>query len=188
MERIRSGARGYVPLDVIHRENLDEMLRKQDLSDVFTLAEKDALSHAWEKLDPWPDVVAGLSALRTKGYLIAPCSNGSIALMSRLARHADFAWDAIVGAEVAQDYKPKAEVYLASARALGFAPGDVMMAAAHNNDLEAARDAGLQTGFFPRLSEHGPGQTTDLTAEQDWDIVAEDVIDLAERLPALSGL
>jgi 2-haloacid dehalogenase len=114
--------------------------------------------------------------------IIAPCSNGSIALMTRLARHAGLPWDCILGAEIARDYKPKPQVYLAAARALRLSPAEVMMVAAHNDDLFAARDAGLATAFVPRRDEHGPGQTTDLAPEAAWDIVADDFPDLARRL------
>ena len=102
--------------------------------------------------------------------------------MTRLARYAGLPWDCILGAEIARDYKPKPEVYLASARALRLDPDEVMMIAAHNGDLAAARDAGLRTAFVPRLTEYGPEQATDLEAEADWDIVAEDFRDLAEKL------
>jgi 2-haloacid dehalogenase len=181
MARVRDGARGYVPLEVLHLENLDRVLDRHGLADAFDTTARARLNLAWEQLDPWPDVPDGLAMVRAQ-RLVAPCSNGSIAMMVRLARHGGLVWDAIVGADIAQDYKPKHEVYRASARALGLAPSEVMMVAAHNDDLLAARDAGLATGFFPRPTEHGPDQTTDLTAEQDWDVVAQDLKDLASKL------
>lgn len=176
MERIRSGNRGYVPLETLHRENLDRVASAFDVS----VPDPDALNAAWEQLDPWPDVVPGLNVLR-KTALIAPCSNGSIAMMSRLGRFGSLPWDAILGADIAQDYKPRPEVYLASVRALGLDPAQVTMVAAHNDDLVAARAAGLRTAFVPRVTEHGPGQTSDLSPGADWDIVATDVLDLAEK-------
>lgn len=176
MERIRAGGRGYVPLDDLHLENLARVAAR------FGVAPSDpaALNRAWETLDPWPDVVPGLLALK-RGAIVAPCSNGSIALMTRLARYAELPWDCVLGAEIAQDYKPKSAVYLASAAALRLVPNDVMMVAAHNDDLRAARQAGLQTGFVPRPLEHGPGQTTDLEPSDDWDLVATDFNGLARR-------
>ncbi len=176
MPRVRDGARGYVPLDDLHLENL---YRVADRFGV-TLADPQALNTAWEKLDPWPDVVSGLARLREKA-IIAPCSNGSIALMTRLARYAGLPWDCILGAEIAQDYKPKPEVYLASCAALRLKPAQVMMVAAHNGDLHAAQSAGLKTGFVPRPQEFGPGQSVDLTPEGDWDLVAGDFRELAAR-------
>lgn len=180
MARVRDGQRGYVPLDVLHRENLDHVLDRLGLGEWLDGAERVALNHAWEKLDPWPDVVAGLDAARANA-LVAPCSNGSIALMARLARHGGLHWDAIAGAEVARAYKPDPAVYLSSCAALGLEPDKVMMVAAHNNDLVAARACGLQTGFIPRPTEHGPGQISDLMAEADWTVEAE-------SLPALVAL
>ena len=172
MERVRSGGRGYVPLDVIHAENL------AIVADRFGVAAPPSLAAAWERLDPWPDVLPGLAALRETA-LLAPCSNGSVGLMARLARHAGFRWDAILGADIARDYKPKPAVYLASAAALGLPPGGVTMVAAHNDDLAAARAAGLRTAFVPRRAEYGPDQATDLAPASDWDVVADDFEALA---------
>ena len=172
MERVRSGGRGYVPLDVIHAENLAVVAGR------FGVDAPPALAAAWERLDPWPDVLPGMARMRDRA-LLAPCSNGSMGLMARLARHAGFRWDAILGADIARDYKPKAEVYLASAAALGLRPTDVTMVAAHNDDLAAARAAGLRTAFVARPTEHGPDQATDLGPEADWDIVATDFEALA---------
>jgi 2-haloacid dehalogenase len=175
MARIRDGGRGYVPLDDLHRENL------QKVAGDLGVTAPDSLSHAWERLDPWPDVVPGLLALKTR-HIIAPCSNGSIALMTRLAKHAALPWDCILGADIAQDYKPKPGVYRASCAALRLPPEAVMMVAAHNDDLHAARAAGLQTAFVPRPTEHGERQTTDLVPDADWDVIAPDFPDLARQL------
>jgi len=181
MQAIRSGGRGYVPLDVLHRENLEATLAEFGLDDVLDEAGRTRLNRAWEKLPPWPDSVPGLAALKS-GFIIASCSNGSIALMTRLAKFGDLPWDAILGAEIAQDYKPQPAVYLASCAALGLEPAEVAMVAAHNEDLVAARATGLRTAFLPRPQEHGPGQTTDLEPSSDWDVVAADLLDLSRRL------
>jgi 2-haloacid dehalogenase len=180
MARIRDGGRGYIALDDLHFENLTRVCADFGVSPPDPIA----LNHAWEKLDPWPDVVAGLTKLK-QHRIIAPCSNGSIALMTRLARYGALPWDCILGAELAQDYKPKPEVYLASCAALRLAPDQVMMVAAHNDDLAAARNAGLATAFVPRPTEHGSEQTSDLSATEDWDLVARDFIDLANQLGPL---
>jgi 2-haloacid dehalogenase len=180
MQRIRSGNRGYVRLDVLHRENLDTVLAATALGGSFSEGERNALNHAWEQLPPWPDTVEGLQLLKAD-QLLAPCSNGSIALMARLARFAGLPWDAILGADIARSYKPDLQVYLASVAALGLSPNEVMMVAAHNDDLFAARECGLMTAFVCRPTEYGPEQTTDLGAESDWDFVAE-------TLPHLAGL
>lgn len=180
MARIRDGGRGYVRLEVLHLENLDIVLSTFGISDAFDEAEKARLNLAWERLDPWPDVVAGLAALKPHAK-IAPCSNGSVALMTNLATYGALQWDDYVGAERAQDYKPKPEVYLKSCEWLDCAPSEVMMVAAHNRDLDAARKAGLKTGFFPRPTEFGPDQSVDLVAESAWDIIAEDLVDLSHK-------
>ena len=177
MARIREGNRGYIPLDDLHLENLLRVA--QDFN--VTLKDAETLNHAWEKLDPWSDVPNGLTAIKQKAF-VAPCSNGSIALMTRLARYADLPWDCILGAEIARNYKPHPSVYLASAAALRLTPNEVVMVAAHNGDLHAARAAGLKTAFVPRPKEHGPDQTSDLEPDADWDFVARDFRDLAHML------
>ncbi len=175
MARVREGNRGYVSLDALHLENLRRVAER------FGVTAPDSLNTAWEKLDPWSDVVEGLSDLK-RSYIIAPCSNGSIALMTRLAKFGGLPWDCILGADIAQDYKPKPTVYSAACAALRLAPGDVMMVAAHNGDLDAARATGLQTAFVARTTEHGTDQSSDLEPSQDWEIIAADFTDLAARL------
>ncbi|MEO0918121.1 MAG: haloacid dehalogenase type II [Pseudomonadota bacterium] len=175
MARIRDGNRGYVPLDILHLENLDRVLAHFGVE----VPDRTQLNRSWERLDPWPDVGPGVSALRRIG-LVAACSNGSVGLMARLARWAELPWDAILGADIASDYKPKEEVYLRSVATLGLDPAGVTMVAAHNDDLHAAAAAGLRTAFVPRPTEHGVAQTSDLTPTGDWDYVARDFIHLAE--------
>ena len=185
MEEIRSGRRGYTVLDVLHRENLDATLAELGLDGVVDDEGRARLNRAWEKLPPWPDVLPGLEALRSR-YLVAPCSNGSIAMMARLARSARLPWDAVVGADIARDYKPQAAVYTASAAALGLAPEQVMMVAAHNFDLAAAREAGLAAAFVPRPDEYGGGPvgTPDLAPSDDWEAVVPDFMALARHMGA----
>ena len=181
MERIRSGGRGYVALDVLHRENLETVLRRMGHLEKFSDDELTELARAWEKLPPWGDAVPGLVRLKAK-YPIAPCSNGSIALMTHLARFGGLPWDCILGADIAKDYKPKPRVYQASAEALRLAHGEVMMVAAHEDDLAAAREAGLPTAYVPRPTEWGAPR--DASPKGDWDLVAEDFVALAEALGA----
>ncbi|MEM6942287.1 MAG: haloacid dehalogenase type II, partial [Pseudomonadota bacterium] len=152
METIRRDGRPYTPLDILHRENLERVLAAHDLATAFDDDEKAALNRAWEKLPPWPDTVPGLDALK-RTLIIAPCSNASVALSTRLARFGGLPWDCILGAEIAQDYKPKPAVYRASAAALQLEPAQVLMVAAHNGDLAAARAEGFATAFVPRLTE-----------------------------------
>lgn len=181
MQRVRSGNRGYVALDILHRENLEAVLKRHDQLDLFSDDELADLNHAWEKLPPWTDSQQGLADLKAI-MPVATCSNGSIALMVRLARFGGLEWDCIVGAEIAQGYKPDPKVYQRSAAALGLQPGEVIMMATHNNDLASAREAGLATGYFPRPDELGIGVKTDLAPAQDWDVIADDMIDMAQKL------
>ena len=180
MERVRSGSIAFVPLDQLHRENLDQTLMEFSLTNASE-AEIANLNLAWHRLDPWPDVVPGLQKLK-RGYQIGTLSNGNIDLIKNMARHAGLPWDAILGAEVARAYKPQPQAYLGSAAALGFEPSQCMLVAAHNNDLEAALEVGFKTAFVARPFEHGPNQETDLFAEGEYEIVAQDFIDLAEQL------
>ena len=181
MAAIRDGRRAYRALDHLHRENLEETLAAFGLAGALDEAALGHLNRAWEKLPPWPDSVPGLTRLKTR-FVIAPCSNGSIALMTWLAKYGGLPWDLILGAEIAKAYKPDPQVYRACTAALGLAPGEVMMVAAHNGDLAAAQAEGLQTAFLPRPQEHGPGQSTDLVPEGTWDYLVEDLQDLADKL------
>jgi 2-haloacid dehalogenase len=184
MEEVRSGRRPFTRLDTLHRENLEQLLRDlgQNLESL-PVAELDGLNLAWHRLDPWPDSLAGLHRLKAR-YVIAPLSNGNIALLTNMAKRAGIPWDAILGAEVSRAYKTSPESYTRTAQALGIAPAALMLVAAHNGDLRAARAAGLATGFVPRPTEFGPGQTKDLVAEADWDVVAPDFSALATQLGA----
>lgn len=183
MQPIREGERDYVALDQLHLENLARTLDETGLASAFDRTELGELARAWEKLPPWPDVPDALARLR-QNHLIAPCSNGSIALMVRLARYAGLPWDTVLGAEIARSYKPDPEVYRKSVSALGLRPAQVMMVAAHNDDLVAARAAGLATAFIPRPREHGEDQKSDLLPLQDWDYLAATLTDLADQLNA----
>lgn len=179
MEEVRSGRLPFSRLDTIHRRMLERIRAPFGLEKVPEDTLRD-LNRAWHRLDAWPDVTAGLHRLRSK-YLVAPVSNGNISLMVDLARRNDFRWDAILGAEIAGDYKPKPRVYLAAAEALSLEPGQCMMVAAHTNDLQAAAAVGLRTAHIARPTEHGPGKgETGPTAPVD--MAAKDFLHLAEQL------
>ena len=187
MEEVRSGRRPFTRLDVLHRENLDAVLPDFGIDPgVVPASELDELTLAWHRLDPWPDAVAGLTVLKAK-TIIAPLSNGNIVLMLDMAKRAGLPWDAILGAEVTQAYKPTRDSYLRTAELLAMQPHEVCLAAAHNSDLAAARACGLKTAFVARPTEHGPAQSTDLRPEQDWDAVAADFVALAELCPTSFG-
>lgn len=178
MAEIRAGHLPFSKLDILHRRNLDFVLDHYAI-DLDEATRRD-LNLAWHRLDAWPDVAAGLRALRQR-FRVAPCSNGNISLMVDLARRNDFPWDAILGAELARDYKPKPGVYLSAANAFDLAPAETLMAAAHSSDLAAAAAAGLKTAFIARPDEAGPGLGEKVPA-QAVDFVADSVIDLAAQL------
>jgi 2-haloacid dehalogenase len=184
LETVRSGEREWTVLDVLHREALDDVLAEHGID--LPAGERDELNLVWHRLDPWPDTVPGLTRLKER-FVIAPVSNGNIALLVDMAKHAGLPWDVILGAELARAYKPQPEAYLRSVEAMGIAPGEAMMVAAHNGDLVAAAGLGLMTAFVPRPREHGPGQTSDLRAEAAYDLVATDLVDLANALTAPIG-
>jgi 2-haloacid dehalogenase len=180
LERVRSGQVPWTVLDTLHRQALDRLLVDFGITGLGE-AEIDHLNRAWHRLDPWPDTVAGLQRLKRR-FILATLSNGNVALIVNMARRAGLPWDAVLGAEVARHYKPQPEAYLTTAAMLGLRPEQCMMVAAHNGDLGAASSAGLRTAFVVRPTEHGPGQTSDLKATRDWDVVADSFVDLADRL------
>ena len=154
MEEVRAGRIPFCKLDVLHRHNLVRLAPRfglQQLSDEVL----DDLTMVWHRLDAWPDVSAAMKRLKRK-FKIAPCSNGNIALMVDLARRNDIPWDAILGSEIAGDFKPKPRVYLSACEALNLAPAQCMMVAAHSRDLAAAAKLGLRTGHTARVNEYGP--------------------------------
>ena len=181
MEEVRAGRIPFSKLDALHRRNLERILARFDLA-ALSEETRRALNLAWHRLDAWPDVPGGLTRLRAR-YLLAPVSNGNISLMVDLARRNGFAWDAILGAEFAGDYKPKPRVYLAAAQAFDLAPETCMMVAAHSNDLAAAASCGLRTGHIARVGEYGPG-TGEAAPKVAVDIAAMSFIDLADKLGA----
>jgi 2-haloacid dehalogenase len=181
MEEIRSGKRAFVKLDVLHREMLEKTLAKFNVKDISE-AELADLNLAWHRLDAWSDVQQGLFRLSHK-FLLAPCSNGNIALMADLARRNNIRWDAILGSDVARDYKPKPGVYLASAAAFNLAPGECMMCAAHSPDLAAAAEQGLMTAHIARPNESGPN-TGESGPKIKVDYTTKSMIDLADQLGA----
>ena len=172
--------RGYVILDVLHRRTLERLVAQFAISHLND-ADLHYLTMGWHRLNPWPDSVSGLTRLKAK-FIIGPLSNGNVALLTNMAKHAGLPWDLVLSAELFEHYKPDRETYLGAARLLGLAPEQVMMVAAHNHDLKAAQKLGLKTAFVARPTEYGPLQRYDLEAKGDWDIVAKDFGELATRM------
>jgi 2-haloacid dehalogenase len=179
MEDVRSGRLPFSKLDVLHRRNLEAIAGAFGLGSLPE-ATRVELNLAWHRLDAWPDVSPGLHRLRTR-FRLAPCSNGNISLMVDLARRNNFPWDAVLGAELARDYKPKAIVYQSAASAFDCAAHDVLMVAAHSDDLAAAARAGLRTAFVARPDEKGPGRG-ESRASVPVDVEVASLLELADRL------
>jgi 2-haloacid dehalogenase len=179
MEEVRAGRIGFCKLDVLHRRNLERVLPRFNIGSLGEDVLAD-LNLAWHRLDAWPDAARGLARLRLR-YLLAPLSNGNISIMVDLARRNDFVWDAILGAEVARDYKPNPRVYLAAAEAFDLAPQECMMVAAHSSDLAAAAALGLRSAHIARPDEKGPGRG-EAVPSVPVDIAAKSLEDLAAHL------
>ena len=181
MAEVQEGRIPFAKLDILHRRNLERILPRFGIGGLPEETMRD-LTTAWHRLPAWPDVSAALARLKRR-FLLAPVSNGNISLMAHLARHNGFAWDTILGAEIARDYKPKPAVYLAAVAALDLDPHECMMVAAHSYDLQAAAGVGLRTGHVARPNEAGPG-TGEAAPAIAVDVAGRDLGDRAERLGA----
>lgn len=183
MAAVSGGQRGFVKLDILHREMLEAVLQQDQGIDVAALdtALLADWVDAWHRLDPWPDAVAGLARLRS-AFPVVTLSNGNISLMVDMARRAGLVWDAILGAEYARAYKPQPAAYLAAADALSIAPHELCLVAAHHSDLAAARGCGLMTAYIDRPLEYGGARAPDADAAQDWEYGADSLTALAEQL------
>ncbi len=179
MERVRSGKIPWTKLDDLHRASLEELLREFGVEGLSE-QEKDHLNRVWHRLDPWPDAVEGLTRLKSR-YVIAPLSNGNVALLVNLAKRAGLPWDLILSAELVRHYKPDPETYLMAPELLSLHPDQVMMVAAHPDDLHAARENGLKTAYVPRPLEFGPGKEAK-PPHSSFDLVASDFIELDKKL------
>jgi 2-haloacid dehalogenase len=180
MDKVRKGEMPWTKLDVLHRMILDDLLKEFGITGL-TEEEKDHWNRVWHRLKPWPDSVPGLARLKKK-FTIAPLSNGNVSLLADMAKNAGIPWDLILSAELARHYKPDREAYLTAVELLTLKPEEVMMTAAHRNDLEAARSFGLRTGFIHRPDEYGPSRRGDTAKAEDFDVVSENMIELAAKM------
>ena len=179
MQEVRSGALPWTDIDGLHRRILDKILAARGLR--LSDADTANFNRVWHRLIPWPDSVAGLYRLKQR-FTITSLSNGNMALLVNMAKHAGLPWDAVLSAELFQHYKPDPEVYQGAARMLGLQPGEVMMVAAHPSDLRAAAACGLRTAYVPRPLERGLGGPMEAWHEGEFDAVAEDLVSLAHVL------
>jgi 2-haloacid dehalogenase len=180
MQRVRSGELGWTILDKLHRLILDEILEQFSVKSLNE-QQKRHLNKVWHRLDAWPDAVAGLTKLKSR-YIICTLSNGNIGLLTNMAKNARLPWDCILSAEVFGKYKPDPEPYLGVARVFDLAPEQVMLVAAHHDDLAAARDCGLMTAYIERPLEFGAAQIKDVSPNNENTLHAESILQLATVL------
>lgn len=180
MDKVEKGELPWLNIDSLHRLILDELLIRFG---IFGLSEKevDTLNRAWHRLLPWPDSIPGLGRLRSR-YVLATLSNGNMALLVNMAKHAELPWDCILSAELAGHYKPAPEAYHMAARYLGLRPDEIMMVAAHASDLRAATRQGFRTAYISRPLEYGPNRPVEPVPEGEVDMVASDLLGLADLL------
>jgi 2-haloacid dehalogenase len=177
MDAVRAGKVPWINVDGIYRQKLGALLDQYEIRELNE-AETVRLNQAWYRCNPWPDAVAGLTRLKEK-YVLSTLSNGDVACLVNMAKHGGLPWDCVLCAEIFRHYKPDAEVYRGAIELLALEPQEIMMVAAHNYDLRAARLHGMRTAFVARPSEYGPKQNSDLEPEGDWDVIAGDFEELA---------
>jgi 2-haloacid dehalogenase len=182
MERVRRGELPWSSLDALHRASFDDLAPRFGLQQLDE-TERATCVLAWHRLEPWPDTLAGLAALRARA-IVGSLSNGNVALQVDLVRHTGMRFDVLFSAEHFRHYKPDFEVYRGAVALLGLEPHDVTLVAAHNSDLQAARECGLSTAFVARPREHGPHQTRDLAPDPEIERAARDLLELAEQAGA----
>jgi 2-haloacid dehalogenase len=180
LDRVQKGELPWTKLDVLHQMSLEEILRKFKIEGLND-DEKDHFNRVWHRLKPWPDSIAGLQRLKTR-FVITTLSNGNISLLTNMAKHAGLPWDCILSAENVQHYKPAPETYCLVPDLFDLKPEQVMLVAAHENDLQSAQKHGLRTGFVHRPLEHGPGKAASIPAPGKYDCVAKDFLDLASEM------
>ncbi len=180
MKRVMSGELGWTRIDDLHRIILEDILAQFVVSHLSE-DEKVELNLAWHRLNPWPDTVEGLNRLKSH-YTICTLSNGNISLLTNMAKRAGLPWDCILSAEIFKAYKPHPDTYLGVARTFDLNPEEVMLVAAHHDDLEAARDCGLKTAYIERPLEYGANNIKDVSPRPDNDFHAGSFIDLDEQL------
>ncbi|MBT4110067.1 MAG: haloacid dehalogenase type II [Pelagibacterales bacterium] len=180
MDKVRNGEREWVNLDTLHKESLIKILKELNING---LSEKNLnhLNTAWHRLSPWSDTVEGLNLLKSN-YSISTLSNGGIDLLTNMANKQKLPWDNVFSAETFMHYKPDSETYLGAVEKLNCETHEVMLVAAHNNDLLSAKSYGLKTAFVVRATEYGANQDFDLKAENEIDLSATDFIDLSYKL------
>ncbi len=180
MARVRSGELAWTRIDDLHRLILNNLLPQFGLSHLSE-SERVHLNRVWHRLDAWPDSVAGLLRLKSK-FIICTLSNGNLGLLTHMAKRAGLPWDCVLSAEVFRAYKPDPAAYLGVAQVFDLQPHQVMLCAAHQDDLAGARACGLRTAYIERPFEFGAAQPKDVSPHIDNDVHARDLHALADWL------
>ncbi len=180
MSRVRSGELGWTRIDELHRLILDDLLPRFGLQHLSE-SERVHLNRVWHRLDAWPDSVEGLTRLKSK-YTICSLSNGNLGLLTNMAKRAGLPWDCVLSAEVFKAYKPDPATYLGVAKVFDVQPSEVMLCAAHHDDLAAARACGLGTAYIERPFEFGSTQPKDVSPQAGNDLHAKNINHLADLL------
>ena len=180
MSRVRSGELGWTRIDELHRLILEDLLPRFGLQHL-TESERVHLNRVWHRLDPWPDSVEGLTRLKRK-FTICSLSNGNLGLLTNMAKRAGLPWDCVLSAEVFKAYKPDPATYLGVAHVFDVSPQEVMLCAAHHDDLAAARACGLGTAYIERPFEFGSAQPKDVSPQVGNDLHATSISHLADLL------
>lgn len=180
MDRVLTGELGWTRIDDLHLMILRDLLARFGIDSIEEPAIRE-LNRAWHRLRPWPDSARGLERLG-RDYMRCTLSNGNLGLLADLTRHGDLDFDCLLSAEVFRCYKPAPETYLGVADVFDVAPGDVLMVAAHRDDLDAARACGLQTAYIERPLEYGPNEPKDVSNRHTHTFHARDLLDLADQL------
>lgn len=180
MDLVGNGQLPWTKLDDLHRQMLEATLTKFGIANL-TNDEKEHFNRVWHRLTPWPDSVPGLERLKSR-FVVSTLSNGNIALLTNMAKHAGLPWDCILSAENVRHYKPDPEVYLLVSQLFDLQPEQVMMVAAHEHDLQSAQKHGLRTAYVHRPMERGPGKALTKPPTERYYIVANDFLDLAAQL------
>ena len=180
MRRVMAGELGWTLIDDLHRMILDELLAKFHVTGLDEAGKKH-LNKVWHRLDPWPDSAPGLARLKTS-FMICTLSNGNIGLLADMAKHGGLPWDCILSAEVFRAYKPDPATYRGVAKVFDVAPQEVMLVAAHHDDLAGARACGLRTAYIERPLEFGAGQPKDVSPRAENELHAASLLALADLL------
>ena len=129
-------------------------------------------------LPAFPEVSEGLSELSDAGHRLAVLTNSGAGGGRSSLEEAGIAepFEAVLGVDAVETYKPHPATYRHACERLGAAPEDIMLVAAHQWDITGACRSGLRTAWVAR-----PGQLLSAVGSEP-DVQASDLLDLHRRL------